>query len=237
MRDLSRAVNEEQRREADEYIASQVRHAVLSVLAFGLKGRAAIREWPAAEQSRVCDNVHQREIQGRQRGRIEATRNCVGVSSGTGGIFYPEAVLVKTTCTTQNRQEATASTPCLFLRIFFRCSPFLGSLLPLELLPWCDVSPFIQSPLVRRISVFPCDSLRPPGARFVFSIAFQAALQRRSKAGAAAGDEVETIAVCIPMTSRGTVMNTTYDSPVWTHAFSTFLSSTDWRAPKFRFHW
>ncbi|CAN0198621.1 unnamed protein product, partial [Ectocarpus sp. 6 AP-2014] len=45
------------------------------------------------------------------------------------------------------------------------------------------------------------------------------------------------IAVCIPMTSRGTLMNSPYDSPVWTHAFSTFLSSTDFRDPRFRFHW
>ncbi|CAM9646875.1 unnamed protein product [Pylaiella littoralis] len=47
----------------------------------------------------------------------------------------------------------------------------------------------------------------------------------------------ETIAVCVPMTSRGTQMMSTNDSLVWTHAFSTFLSSVDWRDPKFRFHW
>lgn len=63
------------------------------------------------------------------------------------------------------------------------------------------------------------------------------AVLERSEAAAPAGEKVETIAVCIPMTSRGTFMNTTYDSPVWTHAYSTFLSSMDWRAPKFRFHW
>ncbi|CAM9836664.1 unnamed protein product [Scytosiphon promiscuus] len=47
----------------------------------------------------------------------------------------------------------------------------------------------------------------------------------------------QTIAICVPMTSRGTVMGSTYDSPVWTHAFSTFLSTIDWHSPKFRFHW
>ncbi|CAN0363495.1 unnamed protein product, partial [Ectocarpus fasciculatus] len=47
-----------------------------------------------------------------------------------------------------------------------------------------------------------------------------------------------TIAVCIPMTSRGTLMDSPYDSPVWNHAFGTFLSSTNFRHPsRFRFHW
>ncbi|CAM9636648.1 unnamed protein product, partial [Hapterophycus canaliculatus] len=50
-------------------------------------------------------------------------------------------------------------------------------------------------------------------------------------------DGKQTIAICVPMTSRGTVMESTYDSPVWTHAFSTFLSTIDWHAPNYRFHW
>eukprot|EP00904_Undaria_pinnatifida_P000080 jgi/Undpi1/10072/HiC_scaffold_28.g12526.m1 len=54
---------------------------------------------------------------------------------------------------------------------------------------------------------------------------------------AGAGGQLPIIAVCVPATSRGTVMNSTDDSPVWTHAFETFLSSTNWKAPKFRFHW
>lgn len=84
------------------------------------------------------------------------------------------------------------------------------------------------SPL--RFFACPSPSTRLP------SSASQAAL-KRTETDAPGGENVETIAVCIPMTSRGTVMNTTYDSPVWTHAFSTFLSNTDWTAPKFRFHW
>lgn len=51
------------------------------------------------------------------------------------------------------------------------------------------------------------------------------------------GGAVETIAICVPMTSRGTLMNNTLDSLVWTHAFQTFLSTTDWRSPNFRFIW
>ncbi|CAM9624920.1 unnamed protein product [Ascophyllum nodosum] len=52
-----------------------------------------------------------------------------------------------------------------------------------------------------------------------------------------ADGEPEIIAICVPMTSRGTDMNSTHHSPVWKNAFQTFLSTTEWNPPRFRYHW
>lgn len=50
-------------------------------------------------------------------------------------------------------------------------------------------------------------------------------------------DKMETIALCVPMTSRGTLMNATSDSPLWEHSFRTFMATTNWKTNRFRYRW
>lgn len=43
------------------------------------------------------------------------------------------------------------------------------------------------------------------------------------------------IAVCIPITSKGTKMSAVLDSPFWTNIFDSFMKSIDWRSNKYYF--
>ncbi len=43
------------------------------------------------------------------------------------------------------------------------------------------------------------------------------------------------ISLCIPVTSKGTVMSSVTDSPLWSNLFDTFMKSIDWRANKYIF--